>query len=62
MTASFKLGQNIIELFLRPIFIFVSKNRCSVLFKHWTVVRVRLFSDIGHVMPEIDWEGICTSS
>ena len=25
-------------------------------------MRVRLFSDIGHVMTKIDWEGICTSS
>ena len=25
-------------------------------------MRVRLFSDIGHVMPKIDLEGICTSS
>ena len=25
-------------------------------------MRVRLFSDIGHVMPKIDWGGICTSS
>ena len=24
-------------------------------------VRVRLFWEIGHVMPKIDWEGICTS-
>ena len=23
---------------------------------------VRLCLDIGHVMPKIDWEGICTSS
>ena len=22
-------------------------------------MRVRLFSDIGHVMPKIDWEGMC---
>ena len=29
---------------------------------HWTVVRVRLFSDVGIVMTKIDWEGICTSS
>ena len=25
-------------------------------FRRWTVVRVRLFSDIGHVMTKIDWE------
>ena len=25
-------------------------------------MRVRLFSDIGHVMTKIDWEGICTLS
>ena len=25
-------------------------------FRHWTVVRVWLFSDIGHVMTKIDWE------
>ena len=25
-------------------------------------MRVRLFSDIGHVMPKIDWEGMCTLS
>ena len=25
-------------------------------------MRVRLFSDIGHVMPKIDWEGTCTLS
>ena len=25
-------------------------------FRHWTVVRVRLFSDFGHVMTKIDWE------
>ena len=25
-------------------------------FRHWTVVRVRLFSDIGHVMTKIYWE------
>ena len=24
--------------------------------RHWTVVRVRLFSDIGHVKTKIDWE------
>ena len=23
---------------------------------------VRPFSDIGHVMPKIDWEGMCTFS
>ena len=62
MTARIKLGQNIIELFLRPIFIIVLKNRCSILFRPWTVVHVRLFLDIGNVMPKIDWEGIHTSS
>ena len=25
-------------------------------------MRVRLFSDNGHVMPKIDWEGMCTLS
>ena len=63
MTACFKLGQNITELLLRPIFIqmqhFIQAlNRCG----NWTVVKVRLFSNIGHVMPTIDLAGICTSS
>ena len=50
------------KFILGPRFIFILKNKCSVLFRHWTVVRLRLFLDIGHVMPKIDWEGMCTLS
>ena len=38
------------------LLILILKNRCSVLFKHWTVVRVRHIS-VCHVMAKRDWEG-----
>ena len=41
---------------------FILKTDAVFYFRQLTVVRVRLFSDIGHVITKIDWEGICTSS
>ena len=40
----------------RAIFFAFFKIDAEFYFRHWIVVRVRLFSDIGHVMTKIDWE------
>ena len=42
-------------MFLKAIFFFLEKQIQCVCIQ---VVHVRLFSDIGHFMTKIDWEGI----
>ena len=55
MTAPFKKRPKYNLIVSWAIFWFL-KTEAAFYFRHWTVVRVRLFSDIGHVMKKIDWE------
>ena len=49
------------RLKIRPKYnLIVSRANCFY-FEN-SLMRLRLFSDIGHVMTKIDKEGICTSS